>query len=143
MIIKLTHVALHAQNIGAVSSFYTDYCNLELVHEREDAGVKVVWLAEPGRGEDFVFVLIGGGAGKIRHENDFGHFGFTLESREAVDKIAANANSDGCLVWPARQEPPPIGDYCSVSDPDGNIAEFSFGQPLGMGLGTGIRQDTS
>jgi catechol 2,3-dioxygenase-like lactoylglutathione lyase family enzyme len=64
---------------------------------------------------------------------DYSHFGFALESCAAVDAIAAKARTAGYLVWEPRQEPYPVGYYCGVRDPDGNMVEFSYGQPLGPG----------
>lgn len=137
MTTTLTHIALHVRDMDAMVAFYGDFCGLEMVHQRAHEETSVIWLAEPGRGEEFVYVLIGGGSGHEYREKDFSHFGFALESREAVDSIAAKAEAEGCLVWPARQEPAPIGYYCGVVDPDGNVAEFSYGQPLGPALTTG------
>lgn len=102
-------------------------------HEREDDGARVVWLAEPGRERDLIIVIIGGGARLDRRDDDFGHLGFAVESREDVDAIADRARRDGCLVWPPRQEPYPVGYFCGVRDPNGNCVEFSYGQPLGPG----------
>ncbi|MEM7255614.1 MAG: hypothetical protein AAF493_29800, partial [Pseudomonadota bacterium] len=47
--------------------------------------------------------------------------------------VAQKASDAGCLVWPPRDEPYPVGYYCGVKDPDGNFVEFSYGQPLGPG----------
>ena len=59
--------------------------------------------------------------------------GFALESRADVERIAAMAAADGCLIWPPRDEPYPVGYYCGLRDPAGNYVEFSYGQPLGPG----------
>ena len=64
---------------------------------------------------------------------DYSHVGFAVESREAVDAIAEQAQADGCLVWPPRQESFPVGYYCGLRDPNGNYVEFSYGQLLGPG----------
>jgi hypothetical protein len=45
-----------------------------------------------------------------------------------VDRIAAQAEEEGCLHWPPAQLPPPIGYVCAATDPDGNVVEFSFDQ---------------
>jgi hypothetical protein len=47
--------------------------------------------------------------------------------------MAEKARVAGYLVWEPRQEPYPVGYYCGVRDPDGNMVEFSYGQPLGPG----------
>ncbi len=128
---RLTHLALHVRDLPACVAFYRDYCALRVTHERE-AGA-VAWLAEPGREADFVMVLISGGPGRDQGEGDYSHLGFALASKAAVDTVAARAAAAGCLVWPPRQEPYPVGYYCGLRDPDGNRVEFSYGQPLGPG----------
>jgi catechol 2,3-dioxygenase-like lactoylglutathione lyase family enzyme len=131
----LTHIALHVRDLDACIAFYRDYCGLALVHDRQDESGRVVWLAEPGQEKDFIIVLIPGGPGRDQGEGDYSHLGFALDSRAAVDAIAAKAEADGRLDWPPREEPYPVGYYCGVRDPDGNMVEFSFGQPLGPGAG--------
>lgn len=130
-----THVALHVRDLDACVAFYRRFCGLVPVHERDGAkpGERIVWLAQPGRAQEFIFVLMPGGPGHHRDERDYGHFGFALESRAAVDAIAVAADSAGCLIWAPREEPYPVGYYCGVRDPDGNSVEFSYGQPLGPG----------
>lgn len=128
---SLTHIALHCEDLDACTAFYQDFCGMAVSHEREHDSDRVVWLAEPGREAEFVIVLLSGG---MRHEqsaNDFSHFGFALESREAVDAISVRARDQGRLTWEARQDPYPAGYHCGVADPNGNIVEFSFDQPLG------------
>jgi catechol 2,3-dioxygenase-like lactoylglutathione lyase family enzyme len=130
----LTHLALHVRDLEACVAFYRDFCAMTEVHTRGDgAGGRVVWLAEPGRERRFIFVLLGGGPGRDQAGGDYSHFGFALDSRAAVDAVAARAEAAGCLAWPPREEPYPVGYYCGLKDPDGNFVEFSYGQPLGPG----------
>jgi catechol 2,3-dioxygenase-like lactoylglutathione lyase family enzyme len=130
----LTHLALHVRDLEACVAFYREFCAMQTVHERDDgAGGRVVWLAEPGRESKFIFVILGGGPGRDQGEQDYSHFGFALDSRAAVDAIAEKGEHHGCLVWPPREEPYPVGYYCGLRDPDGNFVEFSYGQPLGPG----------
>ena len=42
--------------------------------------------------------------------------------------MAEPGRAEGCLHWEAEQLPPPIGYLCALTDPDGNVVEFSFGQ---------------
>jgi catechol 2,3-dioxygenase-like lactoylglutathione lyase family enzyme len=129
-----THVALHVRDLAACVAFYRDFCGLEVVHERGEAGEPhAVWLAQKGREREFIFVLLPGGPGRDQGERDYSHFGFALDSRDAVDAIAAKAEAAGCLLWAPREEPYPVGYYCGLRDPDGNAVEFSYGQPLGPG----------
>lgn len=134
MTASLTHIALHVQDLDRCVEFYRDYCGLEVVRERRGGdGKRIVWLAEPGRAAEFIFVLLPGGPGRRQAERDFSHFGFAVASRRAVDAIAEKGRAAGCLEWAPRQEPFPVGYYCGLKDPDGNFVEFSFGQPLGPG----------
>lgn len=134
MAVNFTHIALQVRDVDACVSFYRDFCGLELVHERlNDKGRRIVWMAEPGKESDFVFVLLPGGAGRDQSETDFSHFGFAMTSRDAVDAVAARGHAAGCLEWEPRQEPYPVGYYCGLKDPDGNFVEFSYGQPLEPG----------
>jgi len=129
-----THVALHVRDLAACVAFYREFCRPEVVHEPGAAdSPDAVWLAQRGRQREFIFVLLPGGPGREQAERDFSHFGFALDSRDAVDAIAAKAEDAGCLLWAPREEPYPVGYYCGLRDPDGNAVEFSYGQPLGPG----------
>ena len=77
--------------------------------------------------------MLPGGPGRNQTERDLSHLGFALESRAKVDTIADRAEVEGILAWEPVEEPYPVGYYCGVTDPDGNIVEFSYGQPLGPG----------
>jgi len=130
----LTHLALHVRDIESCIAFYQDYVGLKLIHQRDNkAGGEVVWLAETGREQAFILVLLPGGPGRNQLDSDFSHLGFALPSRAAVDVIAARGKQDGILAWATREEPYPVGYYCGLRDPDGNFVEFSHGQPLGPG----------
>ena len=130
---NLTHLALHVRDLEACLAFYRVFCDMRSVHERGAGAERIVWLAEPGREREFIFVLLPGGPGRDQAEGDYSHFGFALDSREAVDAVAARAKAAGCLAWPPKQEDYPVGYYCGLRDPDGNFVEFSYGQPLGPG----------
>ncbi len=138
----LTHVALHVRDIAASIQFYRRFCALAVVHERSAGhGQSVVWLAEEGREQELIFVLLSGGHGKDPPDDEYGHLGFACASRADVDRVAAEARAAGCLVWEPREEPYPVGYYCGLKDPDGNFVEFSFGQPLGPGAPDKLGQD--
>lgn len=130
-----THLALHVRDVAACIDFYQHYAGMKLVHERTSATgtERVVWLAEPGRETQFVLVLFPGGPGRQQDAADYSHLGFALETRAAVDDIANRAREAGILAWEPQQEPFPVGYYCALRDPDGNVVEFSYGQPLGPG----------
>ncbi len=130
---RITHIALHVEDIDACVEFYREFCAMGVVHARTAGTQRIVWLAEPGREEDFIFVVMNGGQNLHLPDRDYRHFGFALDSRAAVDNIAARGASRDCLVWAPRDEPFPVGYYCGLRDPNGNFVEFSYGQPLGPG----------
>lgn len=131
--IAFTHCALHVRDVDASISFYERYCGMSVVHEHGPPQDRTVWIAEPGREKDFVLVLVSGGRKQERREGDMTHFGFAVASRDDIDAIAERAHKEGHLFWEPQELPPPVGYLCAVTDPDGYVIEFSYGQPLGPG----------
>ena len=129
----LTHVALHVPELQPCVEFYREFCGMRVIHERAGKGSKIVWMTEPGKEHQFIFVIMPGGTERGLAADDYSHFGSAVGSREEVDEIARRAAKAGCLVWAPRDEPYPVGYYCGLRDPAGNYVEFSYGQPLGPG----------
>ena len=149
----LTHIALPVRDIDATLAFYKRYTSLDVIHERfdDETGLRTAWLANPGDRTDagdqmgisaarFVIVLICGTlpkqiTGDIVEEYGFlrsiSHLGLSCESRDAVDRIAAMAKEEGCLLLGPMYRNPVVGYICIVTDPDGNNIEFSVEQVLG------------
>ena len=73
--------------------------------------------------------------GDIKEEYGFlrsiSHLGISLDSREEVDRVAAMAKADGCLLLGPLYRNEVVGYICIVTDPDGNNVEFSVEQVLG------------
>lgn len=132
MICKFTHIALHVRDPQKSLEFYQKYCQLKVVLDRMDGSKRVLWMGEEGKEKEFILVFIAGGKKPSQASDDYSHLGFAVKDREDVERIATLAEREGRLVWGVREEPYPVGTYCGVSDPDGNILEFSFGQPLGF-----------
>lgn len=132
---NLTHIALHCADLNRSVDFYDRMCGLKVVHKRQHAETTVAWIAEPGRECRLVMVLIGGAKSHARQaEDDFSHLGFAVATKASVDDIVASAVSYGYEVsWQPTELPYPVGYFCGVRDPDGNVIEFSYGQPLGPG----------
>jgi catechol 2,3-dioxygenase-like lactoylglutathione lyase family enzyme len=130
----LTHIALHCRDLDRSRAFYEQLCGMRVVHKRCAKGVRVLWLAHPGKETEFVIVLIEGGKREAQDAGDFSHMGLAMQSKADVDKITAKAEALGYEVrWRPSQSPAPVGYICGVADPDGHMVEFSFGQPLGPG----------
>lgn len=126
----LTHVATRSRDVEKSVDFYRRFVGLHLVHDRNDGGVRVVWLSEEPKDPHFVLVIIG-----IPHEEEAErslaeHLGYDLPSRKAVDEIAARGKAEGILLEGPADAGPIVGYFCMLRDPDGNIVEFSHGQPI-------------
>jgi catechol 2,3-dioxygenase-like lactoylglutathione lyase family enzyme len=128
--VGLTHIALVSSDIDRSIAFYERYARMSVVHRRTDPdGAVVAWLSDLTR--PFVLVLANG----PRPESalgPFGHLGVGCESREAVDRLAAQAAEEGCLTQAPVDHGYPAGYLASLADPDGNKLELSFGQEVGL-----------
>ena len=142
----LTHIALPVRDLDATLAFYERYTTLVNIHERFDpqTGLRSVWLANQrdvtADAARFVIVLICGKlptavTGDIKEEYGFlrsiSHLGISLESRDDVDRVAARAKEEGCLLLGPMYRNEIVGYICIVTDPDGNNVEFSVEQVLG------------
>ena len=142
----LTHIALPVKDLDATLAFYERYTTLVNIHERLDptTGLRSVWLANQRDVTDaaarFVIVLICGKlptavTGDIKEEYGFlrsiSHLGISLDSRDDVDRVAAMAKEEGCLLLGPMYRNEVVGYICIVTDPDGNNVEFSVEQVLG------------
>ncbi len=127
---QLTHVARPSRDVDATIEFYRDFAGLSVVHDRVDDGIRVVWLGEKLRRNDFVLVFIGVPPQGDSPAHFASHLGYDVSSREQVDTLAARARDLGILEVPATDGGEIIGYYCMMKDPDGNLVEFSYGQPI-------------
>jgi lactoylglutathione lyase len=143
----LTHVALPVRDIDATLAFYAKYTTLRRIHEREDTetGLRSAWLANErdvtASAARFVIVLIGGSLPRAIVGDDMketygfltsiSHLGISMDSRADVDRVAALAKEDGCLVLGPAYRNSVVGYICLIRDPDGNNLEFSVEQILG------------
>jgi catechol 2,3-dioxygenase-like lactoylglutathione lyase family enzyme len=130
MAAHLTHVALFVAEVQRTVDFYRTFVGLHVVHDRTDAGVRVVWLSETPQEPTFVIVAIGVSPGPPAVPPHMAHFGFDLPSRAAVDEMAARGAAAGVLAQAAADGGPIVGYYCLLRDPDGNLVEFSCGQSI-------------
>ncbi|MGD9703193.1 MAG: VOC family protein [Acidimicrobiia bacterium] len=143
----LTHIALPVRDLDATVAFYERYTTLVNIHERHDpeTDMRTVWLANErdvtaAGTARFVIVLICGKlptkvTGDIKEEYGFlrsiSHLGLSLDSRDDVDRIAAMAKAEGCLLLGPMYRNEVVGYICVITDPDGNNLEFSVEQVLG------------
>lgn len=130
---RWTHVAIPCSDIDATIEWYERFTPLRLLDKREDADGDGAWLGQPDMAATpFVLVLVSfsrdQGSGPIPTLAPFAHLGIELTSREEVDEIARRGEAEGCLSWKPQELPPPVGYVCALSDPDGNLVEFSYDQ---------------
>jgi catechol 2,3-dioxygenase-like lactoylglutathione lyase family enzyme len=126
----LTHVALFVCDVARTIDFYARFAGLHVVHDRVDDGVRVVWLSERREEPDFVIVAIHLIPSESGVPPRMAHFGYDLPSRAAVDAIAARGRAEGVLEQGPLDAGPIVGYLCMLRDPDGNLVEFSHGQPI-------------
>ena len=135
-----THIALHVSSLEASVAFYTRFANLRVVDRHSDrstTGMEVAWLSDRSPQEELSFVMVlqeGAPSPNAKPQQPLGpvsHLGFSLDSRGEVDALAAEAKKDGLLKFGPTFLNPYAGYLCIVSDPDGHMVEFSYGQALG------------
>jgi catechol 2,3-dioxygenase-like lactoylglutathione lyase family enzyme len=131
----LTHIAFFVRDIEASIAFYARYADMTVVHRRVgahgtgDTVTKVVWLSDLTR--PFIIVLIEAhDAPPDSPLGPLGHIGVGVSSRADVDQRATLAETEGCLRKPPTDYGPPVGYWCYIADPDGNILELSYGQEV-------------
>ena len=135
---RWTHMALRVNNIDETIAFYTDFTPMELIDKREDDMGYGAWLGHTDS-PDTPFVLV---LAQFFPETDpfkdapiatlapFAHIGIEMTTRQEVEDVAEKAKAAGVLAMPPTDMPQPIGYICMVSDPDGNMVEFSHDQAV-------------
>lgn len=129
--IGLTHVALQASDIDRSIAFYARYAAMQVVHSRTDAASsrRVVWLSDKTR----PFVIVLGEADAVTTVlRPFAHLGIGCRSREEVDRLCAEARSEGVLISGPTDAGYPVGYWAFLRDPDGHTLELSYGQEVGL-----------
>jgi len=130
---RFTHVALPCADIDATIAWYERFTPLRLLDRREDADGFGAWLGQPDMvDKPFIIVLVSFHRDRADGPHatlaPFAHLGIEVPTRAAVDEIAERGRAEGCLAWEPQQLPSPIGYICALTDPDGNMVEFSFDQ---------------
>lgn len=122
---KFTHNALMVKDIEKTASFYEAVCEMRRVKTYGSGVKKVCWLA-PKDQELPLFVLSCGRPPES--EPVMRHFGFDLETREAVDEKYKFCIEQGYQVGHVGYYGETAGYLFFVRDPDGRNVEFSAEQ---------------
>jgi len=133
---RWTHVALRVSDIEASIDWYTEFTPFVVLDRRTDEAGWNAWLGHEDQGEHpFVLVMVQFFPGQDPYADSplasltpFNHLGIELPTQEAVDGMAERGDRAGCLELAAGWLPPPVGYICMLSDPDGNLVEYSFDQ---------------
>jgi catechol 2,3-dioxygenase-like lactoylglutathione lyase family enzyme len=127
--IGFTHIALSVSDVDKSISFYAKYAGLKVVHRRVDpiTSLDVAWICDLIR--PFVIVVIKARLvdGKLLPHS---HLGVACESREKVDRLCSEAESEGLLLNGPNDSEPPVGYWAYLRDPDGHTLEISYGQEV-------------
>jgi catechol 2,3-dioxygenase-like lactoylglutathione lyase family enzyme len=134
----LTHFALHVADLEATAVFYEEFAGMRVIRAWEDqdgGGLEVKWLRGAEPPNPFVLVLLQGESqifGNLPQTKigPLSHFGFAVDSREAVDAVALRGEAAGVLLMAPRFGGETVGYHCYLRDPNGHSVEFSFGQVL-------------
>jgi lactoylglutathione lyase len=131
--VRWTHIALPCTDMDRTIEWYQTFTPLELLDRREDDDGQGAWLGHPDQGDKpFILVLVSffrdQDKGPQPIMSPFAHIGIEMPSKEMVDEIASRGKEAGCLSWAPTQMPDPIGYICALTDPDGNVIEFSYDQ---------------
>ena len=127
---RLTHLALPCHDLEATIQWYEKYTPLRKTHHRQDPKGAVAWLSPEESEIVLVFIQKNDTSEPIAVLTPLAHLGIALDSTDQVDQVAARGENEGCLAWEPRQESDPVGYICALSDPDGNLVEFSYGQEI-------------
>ena len=127
---RFTHITLPVDDLTASIEWYERYTPLRCIHQRRDTDSDVAWLCDPDPMEHpFVLALVSIDATKGAPHGQlgpYGHLGIELATRDAVVAMAVLGRADGCLAWEPAARPDPLGFVCALTDPDGNVVEFSY-----------------
>jgi lactoylglutathione lyase len=131
--VRWTHIALPCTDMDKTIEWYETFTPLQLLDRRDDAEGQGAWLGHPDQGDKpFILVLVSFFRDQAKGPQPimapFAHIGIEMPTKQMVDDIAERGKAAGCLAWPAQLMPDPIGYICALTDPDGNMIEFSFDQ---------------
>ena len=122
------HFFLKTKDADLSIRFYSEYLGMAAVLDQKDnEGCRWVWLRFTENPTAPFLVLLEKGTQEksttILHSTPL--LSFRLGELKLVDEISEKAKKENYLVESARDGGQVRGYFCMVSDPDGNLLEFS------------------
>ena len=124
-----SHIALQVSDLDASIAFYQRWAGLSVIDRLEDpsSGARAARMSDPTRGERFAIALVQ--HGELTHRlAGMSHLGIGCKDRAEVDRLAKQADAEGCLRHGPVDAGFPLGYWAFLADPDGHQLELSFGQ---------------
>ena len=123
------HVLFTVKDADNSIRFYSDYLGMAAVQDQRDSdGKRWVSLRFAENPYAPLFVLVEdtpAKKGPSAAASSLKTFCFRLLDLKPVEEISAKAKAAGCLVEASQYGGNLRGYFCVVSDPDGNLMEFS------------------
>ena len=123
------HVLFKVKDADQSIRFYSEYLGMGAVLDQKDGdGKRWVWMrfSENPYAPLLVFVEETQLKTTAGVAHSLQHFSFRLTDMKPVEEISAKAKAGNCLKEPANYGGHMKGYFCVVSDPDGNLLEFSY-----------------
>ena len=137
MAARFTHLALPSRDLDATIAWYEAHTSMRAFHRQTNVDAEVAVLADEVAGIDNPVGLVVVQTFEAREAGvpipiltPFAHLGFYVDDPAEVDAAAVLGRASGCLHWEPANHPPPLGYVCGLTDPDGNVVEFSYPQGL-------------
>lgn len=123
------HILFKVKDADLSIHFYSEYLGMGAVSDQRDGdGKRWVWMrfSENPYAPLFVFTEETHLKSVPGAQAVLPTLSFRLTDLKPVEEISAKAKKDNCLVEPAGYGGHIRGYFCVVSDPDGNLLEFSY-----------------
>ncbi|HVE45648.1 MAG TPA: VOC family protein [Acidimicrobiales bacterium] len=118
-------MALPVSNVDNSIEFYKRWASMEVVGEPVVVmGTKSGVMTDQDRG--FRLSLIQ--SANVQPISGNFHLGIAFSSKEELVRRAEEAQKAGLLSMGPIDQPPPLGYWAMLADPDGHAVELSFGQ---------------
>jgi lactoylglutathione lyase len=123
------HVLFKVKDADQSIRFYSEYLGMGAVLDQKDAdGKRWVWMRFSENPYAPLLVFLEDTQLKTipAASNSLQHFSFRVADMKPVEEISTKAKAGNCLKEAANYGGHMKGYFCVVSDPDGNLLEFSY-----------------